>query len=64
MQKKIRSAQAHKVTYMLIAGDDDISKGAVSFRYRNGEQRNAVPIAEAIDEIVTVARERRNSRFA
>ena len=38
---------------MLIAGDDDISKGAVSFRYRNGEQRNGVPIAEAIDGIAT-----------
>ena len=60
MQKKIRTAQSQKVPYMLIAGDDDISKGAVSFRYRNGEQRNGVPIAEAIDEIVTAVRERRN----
>ncbi len=59
MQKKIRNAQAHKVPYMLIAGDDDIAKGAVSFRYRNGEQRNGVPIPEAIDEIVTAVRERR-----
>jgi len=61
MQKKIRTAQGHKIPYMLIAGDDDISKGAVSFRYRSGEQRNAVPIAEAIAEIVTAVRERRNS---
>jgi threonyl-tRNA synthetase len=61
MQKKIRTAQGQKVPYMLIAGDDDVSKGAVSFRYRNGEQRNAVPISEAIDEIVTVVRERRNN---
>jgi len=60
MQKKIRTAQGQKIPYMLIAGDDDISKGAVSFRYRNGEQRNAVPISEAIDEIVTAVRERRN----
>lgn len=61
MQKKIRTAQGQKIPYMLIAGDDDIAKGAVSFRYRNGEQRNAVPIEEAIDEIVTAVRERRNS---
>ena len=59
MQKKIRNAQALKVPYMLIAGDEDIAKGAVSFRYRNGEQRNGVPISEAIEEIVTAVRERR-----
>ena len=61
MQKKIRTAQSQKIPYMLIAGDDDVSKGAVSFRYRNGEQRNGVAIDEAIDEIVTAVRERRNS---
>ncbi len=59
MQKKIRNAQGQKIPYMLIAGDDDVAKGAVSFRYRNGEQRNGVPISEAIDEIVTAVRERR-----
>jgi threonyl-tRNA synthetase len=37
---------------MVIAGDDDIAAGAVSFRYRNGRQDNGVPIAEAIDRIV------------
>ena len=37
---------------MLLAGDDDVAKDAVSFRYRNGEQRNGVPIDEAVDEIV------------
>jgi len=52
MQKKIRTAQRQKVPYMLLAGDDDIAAGAVSFRYRNGEQRNGVPIDEAIKEIV------------
>jgi len=53
MQKKIRTAQKQKVPFMLLAGDDDVSKGAVSFRYRNGEQRNGVPVAEAIAEIVS-----------
>ncbi|MEZ5116949.1 MAG: threonine--tRNA ligase [Candidatus Nanopelagicales bacterium] len=52
MQKKIRNAQRQKVPYMLIAGDDDVAKGAVSFRYRNGEQRNGVPIDEAVAEVV------------
>ena len=52
MQKKIRNAQASKVPYMLIAGDEDVSAGAVSFRYRDGTQNNGVPIDAAIDEIV------------
>jgi threonyl-tRNA synthetase len=52
MQKKIRQAQRQKVPYMLLAGDDDVAAGAVSFRYRSGEQKNGVPIDEAIAEIV------------
>ena len=52
MQKKIRTAQKSKVPYMLIAGDDDVAAGAVSFRYRNGDQSNGVPIEQAIEEIV------------
>ncbi|GGQ07887.1 threonine--tRNA ligase [Streptosporangium pseudovulgare] len=52
MQKKIRNAQKSKVPFMLLAGDDDIAAGAVSFRFRNGEQKNGVPIDQAIDEIV------------
>ncbi|TDC89371.1 threonine--tRNA ligase [Actinomadura sp. 7K507] len=51
MQKKIRNAQKQKIPYMLLAGDDDVDKDAVSFRYRSGEQRNGVPIAEAVEEI-------------
>jgi threonyl-tRNA synthetase len=51
MQKKIRTAQRQKVPYMLLAGDDDVAANAVSFRYRNGEQKNGVPIVDAIAEI-------------
>ena len=51
MQKKIRTAQRQKVPYMLLAGDDDVAGGAVSFRYRNGEQKNGVPVVDAIAEI-------------
>jgi hypothetical protein len=39
MQKKIRNAQTQKVPFMLIAGDDDVEAGAVSFRYRDGTQK-------------------------
>ncbi len=58
MQKKIRNAQRQKVPFMLLAGDDDVAAGAVSFRYRSGEQKNAVPIDAAIDEILDAVRDR------
>jgi len=58
MQKKIRNAQRQKVPYMLLAGDDDVAAGAVSFRFRSGEQRNGVPVDEAVAEIVTAVAER------
>lgn len=59
MSKKIRTAQKSKVPYMLIAGDDDQSADAVSFRYRDGTQKNQVPVDDAIAEIVTAVRERK-----
>jgi threonyl-tRNA synthetase len=52
MQKKIRTAQKSKVPFMLIAGDEDVAEGAVSFRYRDGTQKNGVSIGDAITEIV------------
>ena len=52
MQKKIRNAQRAKVPYMLIAGDEDVAAGAVSFRYRDGTQKNGVLVDEAVAEIV------------
>jgi len=58
MQKKIRNAQLQKVPFMVIAGDDDIAAGAVSFRYRDGRQDNGVPIAEAIERIVAAVEAR------
>ena len=51
MQKKVRNAQMQKVPFMVIAGEEDQKAGAVSFRYRNGEQKNGIPIADAIKEI-------------
>jgi threonyl-tRNA synthetase len=58
MQKKIRNAQKQKIPYMLLAGDEDVAKDAVSFRYRSGEQNNGVPVDEAVAEIVKAVRER------
>ena len=58
MQKKIRSAQRQKVPYMLIAGDEDIAADAVSFRYRDGTQKNNVPVETAVDQIVAAVRDR------
>ena len=52
MQKKIRTAQKSKVPFMLIAGDEDVSAGAVSFRYRDGTQKNGVLIDDALAEII------------
>jgi len=52
MQKKVRNAQLEKIPFMMIAGEEDQAVGAVSFRYRNGEQKNGLPIADAIAEIL------------
>jgi threonyl-tRNA synthetase len=35
-----------------------VAAGAVSFRFRDGTQRNEVPTGEAIEQIVTAVRER------
>jgi threonyl-tRNA synthetase len=51
MQKKIRNAQNEKIPFMMIAGEEDANSGAVSFRYRNGEQKNGIALSDAIAEI-------------
>jgi threonyl-tRNA synthetase len=58
MQKKIRNAQLQKVPFMVIAGDQDIEAGAVSFRYRDGHQENGVPIDDAIARVVASVEKR------
>ena len=58
MQKKVRNAQMQKVPFMIIAGEEDMKAGAVSFRFRNGDQKNGVPIAQAISLIQKVIAER------
>jgi threonyl-tRNA synthetase len=51
MQKKIRNAQLEKIPFMVIAGEVDQQAGAISIRYRSGEQKNGIPISDAIAEI-------------
>ncbi|HEX3814536.1 MAG TPA: threonine--tRNA ligase [Mycobacteriales bacterium] len=55
MQKKIRTHTKQKVPYLLIAGDEDVANDAVSFRYRDGSQRNGIPVEEAVADIVWFA---------
>lgn len=58
--KKIRNAATQKVPFTLIAGGDDVASNAVSFRYRDGSQRNGVPVQEAVDMIAAWVASRRN----
>ncbi|MBQ1073842.1 threonine--tRNA ligase [Micromonospora sp. C31] len=60
MQKKIRTAQQQKIPFMVIAGDDDVAAGTVSFRYRDGSQRNGVPVADAVAHVLDVVGTRTN----
>jgi threonyl-tRNA synthetase len=58
MQKKVRNAQVEKIPFMLIAGEEDQNNRAVSFRFRDGTQKNGVPISQAIDEILETIKTR------
>ncbi|WP_327357437.1 threonine--tRNA ligase [Streptomyces sp. NBC_01304] len=58
MQKKIRNAQKQKVPFMIIAGDEDMAAGAVSFRYRDGSQENGIPVDDALAKIAKVVEDR------
>ena len=59
MQKKIRNAAVQKIPVQIIAGEEDRANGAVSFRFRDGSQRNGIPITDAIDLLVTAVRDHR-----
>ncbi|KGH47763.1 threonine--tRNA ligase [Modestobacter caceresii] len=61
MQKKIRTASKQKVPFVLIAGATDAEAGAVSFRYRDGSQRNGVPVAEAVAQVAAWVEGRHNT---
>ncbi len=59
MQKKIRTHTKAKVPFQLIVGEEDRAAGAVSFRFRDGTQRNGVPVDEAIALITASIADRR-----
>ncbi len=59
MQKKVRNAQLEKIPFMMIAGDEDKAVNAVSFRYRNSEQKNQIPIKQAIEEVLQAIADRK-----
>ncbi|MSZ39238.1 MAG: threonine--tRNA ligase [Actinobacteria bacterium] len=54
MQKKIRNHTMQKVPYIVIAGEEDRAQNAVSFRFRNGEQENGIPVDVAIERIMGI----------
>ena len=58
MPKKIRNHTKQKVPFLLIAGDEDVANGAVSFRFRDGTQDNGVPLDKAVARIVEAVRTR------
>ena len=58
MQKKIRTHTKAKIPFVLIAGEDDRSAGAVSFRFRDGSQENGVPLEKAREMILAEIREK------
>jgi threonyl-tRNA synthetase len=61
MQKKIRTASKQKVPFVLIAGATDAEAGAVSFRYRDGSQRNGVPVEQAVEHVANWVAARHNA---
>jgi threonyl-tRNA synthetase len=52
MQKKIRDHTMAKVPFMILAGGRDVENGTVGLRFRDGSQRNDVPVADAVAEIL------------
>ena len=64
MPKKIRTHTKARIPFQLIAGEDDRANGAVSFRFRDGSQRNGVPVDEAISLIGDAIRSHRNINTA
>ncbi len=57
MQKKIREAQKEKVFFMLVMGDQEIEKGEVNVRTRDGKNKN-----QTIDAFISEAVQRVKDR--
>lgn len=48
---KIREAQIQKIPYMLTLGDKEKDSNTISFRLRNGETKNQVPVKDFIAQV-------------
>jgi threonyl-tRNA synthetase len=48
MNAKIRKAQALKVPYMLIVGENEQEAGEVSLRTRSGDRENGIPLSDFV----------------
>lgn len=64
MTKKVRTHTLSKTPLMLIAGEEDRNNNAVSFRFRDGTQRNGVPRDEAVALITEAIRDHRQVNSA
>ncbi len=51
MGAKIRAAQLMKVPYMIIVGGQEAAAETLSVRYRDGEQRNDLPVGEFVAHV-------------
>lgn len=58
MNAKIREAQLQKIPYMLVVGDQEAEKGAVSVRLRSGENLGSLPLADFVSMAQRVIGER------
>jgi threonyl-tRNA synthetase len=61
MQKKIRNHTTQKVPFLLLAGSKDVEADAVSFRFRDGSQINAVPVGDAVEAVTGWVQRRENA---
>ncbi|MDO0977091.1 threonine--tRNA ligase [Mycolicibacterium frederiksbergense] len=61
MAKKIVNHTNQRVPFMLLAGDKDVEAGAISFRFADRSQVNAVPRDVAVDAIVDWIARRENA---
>ena len=52
MNAKIRKAQNQKIPFMLILGEKEQTGKAVSVRARSGEQKNLIPLADFLAQII------------
>jgi len=51
MNLKIREAQMQKVPYMLVVGDEEMSKGTVSVRLRSEENLGPIALSSLLDRM-------------